>query len=879
MGHSIDLSIIMPCYNVEKTIARALDSIFMQMVDFTYEVLIIDDASTDGGMSICEKYKKMHPEITIIQHKANEGNARSFYDGLCAANGDFFCVLDGDDYYTIKDKLQRQINFFRTDIRQEFVAVAHYHILDLGNGQVNLPATFPFTEYNYVDFLTQNGGYFHTATYMYRNIFRGNVPDYFKEMLYRGDTPRTTFHLMFSNKKVKILDFVGSAYTFIHEGIWSGMNEKQQFEYQINYLSEHKKRVSTAFEKECIDKLININRAKMLLCKDQVRRYDSISIDTALARVRTLASRYAYQEKDFVLKGIYCSTYVDSLCATLGYMYLLQNENARQCESKADEIAIVLGEVRASGGGIFREILELIEIYQSVHVTLFVTNMKEIPEDGLRELEKYSNLAIVCPDIDGEGKLQYLAEHYAQVSPQKAYVYTSHNDTYAQALMQNGPCKNICIFSFDHGCVCGLSNPNYDCYIAKRPADYRLLSERFGDKVIYIPTWNNDMGEGKASYIPFKNHSKLITACAAARYYKVDGVDPYSYIDFVISLIKRTGGMHIHLGEIPEEKLVEIKHRLKEAKVSLEHFIYIPWSADIAEVLLSNCVDIFIEPFPVVSYKITLEVLSAGVPIIAFNGCQRMSTTDFIYDQALRWNNKQDFLDKLTNITAEELCEHSRRGREYFLQNHDIGRVMPFFMQENEFCIPNAKETLDGEIHEILDYYHLFGSNRRINLMATPATKPKIENNSSNEKKQECYKRRRNGWKEVLKRWDRKLRDRQEALRAAGKSYFATKFILILSPYAIYLKVFGNKSASGRKRKGNKMLYEKNDLQKDLAAIKYYLRTTNENIQDLSNATKYLLSRMEQRDAQMLPALEDNCSHRKTDMQDYQCEPDCVVRN
>ena len=830
MDNSIVLSIIMPCYNVERTIARALDSIFMQVTDFAYEVLIVDDASTDQGMTVCEKYKMLHPEISIIQHEENEGNAKSFYDGLCAAKGDFFCVLDGDDYYTIKDKIQRQINFFRTDLLQEYVAVAHYHILDLGNGQVNLPATFPFTEYNYVDFLTQNGGYFHTSTYIYRNIFKGNVPDFYKEVLYRGDTPRTTFHLMFSNKKVKILDFVGSVYTFVHEGIWSGMKEKQQFEYQIHYLTEHRKRVSTSFEKNCIDKLINVNKTKSLLCKDQLRRYEGISIDTALARARTLASRYAYQEREFVFKGIYCSEYIDSLCASLGYIFLLQNENVRQREARDGQIAIFLGEVRASGGGIFHEIIELIEMYHSAHVTLFVTNMKEIPSDGAEKLAKYSNLEIVCPSIDGDGRLSYFMERYMQVSPEKAYIYTSHNDTYAQALMQNGPCKNICIFSFDHGCVCGISNPNYDCYIAKRPTDYALLHKRFKNKVVYIPTWNNDMGIGKAGYVPFEGHTQLVTACAAARYYKVDGAAPYSYVDFVISLIKETGGTHIHLGNIPDEKQREIWKKLREEGISQKQFVYIPWAEDITEALLTNHVDVFIEPFPIVSYKITLEVLSAGVPIISQNGYQRMNITDFIYDKALTWNNKSEFLDILTNISAETLREHSRRGREYFLQNHEINKIKPYFMNERGFCCPRVINTMDGEIHEIQDFYHLFDSSRRINLMATLATKPRNECNSTDNEKQKEYLGCRKRWKDTLKKWDRKLRDKQEALRAAGKNRFITKLLLLLSPYAIYLKLFT------QGRKGKRQRYGRKGVQNDLAALRYHVRVLSESVQQIQEA-------------------------------------------
>lgn len=131
----IKLSIIMPCFNVGETLERALDSILMQRVNFEYEIIIVDDASGDNTIDIAKKYQKQYPQIVIHRHEQNKGNALSFYDGLSLAKGDYFCVLDGDDYYTIPDKLQRQIDFFDRDINCEYVASVHYHVVDTCDGR------------------------------------------------------------------------------------------------------------------------------------------------------------------------------------------------------------------------------------------------------------------------------------------------------------------------------------------------------------------------------------------------------------------------------------------------------------------------------------------------------------------------------------------------------------------------------------------------------------------------------------------------------------------------------------------------------------------------------------------------------------------------
>lgn len=115
------LSIIMPCYNVGKTLARAFDSVLMQKINYSFEVIFVDDASTDDTLSVAYRYKEVFQSFTIIHNETNNGNAISFYKGLCAAQGKYFCVLDGDDFYTIPGKLQKQLEFLSTTLEKNTV--------------------------------------------------------------------------------------------------------------------------------------------------------------------------------------------------------------------------------------------------------------------------------------------------------------------------------------------------------------------------------------------------------------------------------------------------------------------------------------------------------------------------------------------------------------------------------------------------------------------------------------------------------------------------------------------------------------------------------------------------------------------------------------
>ncbi|MCI9592452.1 MAG: glycosyltransferase [Lachnospiraceae bacterium] len=713
----IKVSIIMPCFNVAKTLFRALDSIIMQDVDFEYEVIVVDDASTDETVELVKKYSLHHPQVKLICNETNKGNAYAYYVGLCASKGEYLCVLDGDDYYTIPDKLQRQVNFLDSDVKEEYVGTATQFIIDLGNDMVNIPERSTIQEFSYADFLTQNSGYYHTATYMYRNIFRENVPSQIGETLYRGDTPRTMFHLLYSGKKIRILDFVGSAYTFEFGGIWSGLKQKQQFEYQISYQMKHKENVTTDFERDAAERLIEFNQNQMDYAQDDLRRYQAMSIDQALKKISVHAGRFAFGQKDFVFQHVYYSSYIDTLCASLGAIDLTRNPENIQKEQCRKNICIVNGILNPYGGGIFSEIKELVDIYHDKNVFLIVTEMMEIPEETRNILSIYSNLTILCPPADCEKRLQWFRKQFVQISPYRTYYYCSHKDVYGAALAQKGCCENITLFSFDHGYLCGISNSNLDTIIAKRPTDYWMLEKTFKKKVLFIPTWNNGAYgcEGRA-YQPFYEHNALITASGAARYYKIDGRPPYRYIDMVVSLLKATGGKHYHFGEIPDNIRAEIKDKLKAAGITPEHFVHIPWSDNLPLELLNNHVDIFIEPFPVVSYKLTLEVLSIGVPVIAKQGMTRMNIADFLPQDSMIWHNEKEFISILSALTKEFLLQESKRAQIYFNTYHNVKKVSELLRKNISLSPPKKNSYPDNTLMDITFSLRLFGNSYRISI-------------------------------------------------------------------------------------------------------------------------------------------------------------------
>ena len=90
------VSVIVPVYNVEKTLARCLESICGQSYQ-NLEIIVVNDGSPDGSLAICEQFRAKDPRVTVVD-KENEGVSRTRNAGMCAAHGKNLQFVDSDDY-------------------------------------------------------------------------------------------------------------------------------------------------------------------------------------------------------------------------------------------------------------------------------------------------------------------------------------------------------------------------------------------------------------------------------------------------------------------------------------------------------------------------------------------------------------------------------------------------------------------------------------------------------------------------------------------------------------------------------------------------------------------------------------------------------------
>ena len=119
----MEISIIIPIYNVEQYIRKCLDSILRQgLYDGEYEVILVNDGSKDGSLAICEEYCQEYPHFRIINQE-NQGVSVARNNGIDHAQGKFIVFVDADDYL-LDNGLNLAFEHFR---ERDDIDVIHYY--------------------------------------------------------------------------------------------------------------------------------------------------------------------------------------------------------------------------------------------------------------------------------------------------------------------------------------------------------------------------------------------------------------------------------------------------------------------------------------------------------------------------------------------------------------------------------------------------------------------------------------------------------------------------------------------------------------------------------------------------------------------------------
>lgn len=237
------VSVSLITYNHADFIAQAIESILMQETDFNYELIIGEDDSSDGTREIVKSYKRQFPDKIKLFLNSRENviyiggkptGRWNLVNNLRHAQGKYIALLEGDDYWTDPDKLQKQADFLdaNPNCSSCFHPVARrYEQPSSENLPEERPYTFNKTAYTLEDLL--KGNFVPACSTMFRNYLFDPFPDWYYTVP-MGDWPLHVLNAQHGD--IGYIDQTMAVYRIHSRGIRSSISSFQKTQTNISTL-------------------------------------------------------------------------------------------------------------------------------------------------------------------------------------------------------------------------------------------------------------------------------------------------------------------------------------------------------------------------------------------------------------------------------------------------------------------------------------------------------------------------------------------------------------------------------------------------------------------------------------------------------------------
>lgn len=232
INENVQLSIIIPVYNVEKYVDECLKSIIKQYRN-NLEIILINDGSTDDSTRICEMYCKQYENIRLFNQK-NKGLSAARNQGIRLSVGEYVLFLDSDDYLkeNIIENLMHTISSTNADVilgkKDLLIEKTHEYVESTVNYEKYKTMSTPFEVYK--ELIKYDPFYFTSSIFLVKREFMNTKNLLFKEGIYHEDE-LWTMRVFLSSKSIEIVDASIYCYRVGREGsIIQTRNIKKEFD-------------------------------------------------------------------------------------------------------------------------------------------------------------------------------------------------------------------------------------------------------------------------------------------------------------------------------------------------------------------------------------------------------------------------------------------------------------------------------------------------------------------------------------------------------------------------------------------------------------------------------------------------------------------------
>ena len=229
--NNIFVSILMPTYNHERFIAQAIESALAQKTQYSFELLINDDCSTDSTAKIAQEYAEKYPQIVHFFHQTqNQGLIKNYKFLFEQAKGKYIAILESDDVWHDCNNLQKKISFLEKNEDFGLIASAANIIDENGVVQRLSQSNIDNSDNWYIDLLYENPLKAVSVIFR-RSLFDKycSIDDYIEKSFLTVDYP--IWLSLASHSKCKYLNEVLCSYRQIASSISNSSDYSKQLRF------------------------------------------------------------------------------------------------------------------------------------------------------------------------------------------------------------------------------------------------------------------------------------------------------------------------------------------------------------------------------------------------------------------------------------------------------------------------------------------------------------------------------------------------------------------------------------------------------------------------------------------------------------------------
>jgi hypothetical protein len=400
-----------------------------------------------------------------------------------------------------------------------------------------------------------------------------------------------------------------------------------------------------------------------------------------------------------ISNSIHTISFIDSLTEAIGTALAHKKHSPIDYGRKnynRNTVAILISGFDQKSGGIFNEIINLVNLHLQFGKTVFIVSTNMVDKNIYKSPEIFEDPNVFIYEAAGQGfigRINSIIEYLYSVKPSELICFLSHHDLVGSSILIADIAEKIFFnFVYDHISTIALTNSSIDVVITKGKQQAESIAAATPLKTIVVIPPFTIVRNRYSNLLSFAGKLKN-TASGSARAYKYEKNSKINFPEVIVEVLLNSNGNHYHYGPLSKTLIFDIHSSIALAGIDVKRFINLPFCLEFSSDLIKRSVEVFIGPISRSSTLLVLEVKSIGIPVILFNSGESI---DILEDRLhiSRGEFSYSSLGQLTmilkNLEIELYTKASEGARNFYEDNHSFEAAIQRYknLEENEYHGP-----------------------------------------------------------------------------------------------------------------------------------------------------------------------------------------------